>query len=316
MMYKDFINEWNNASDFVAAHTSGSTGKPKAISLLKADMRVSADNTISYFALGRSSRLLCPLSFDYIAGKMMVVRAIQSGARLDVVTPSNRFEYDGKTVYDLVCVVPPQIDYLLDNPQWSSLLRNVLIGGAPLDGRRRESLIECGYNAFESYGMTETCSHVAVRRITENSFEAMRNITFESDVRGCLTISLPEYSVKKIVTNDVVRLIDNRHFVWLGRYDNVIISGGKKIHPEILERKIVEAVPEAADAIFYIAAGNDEKWGRVPVLVLEGDNHQAELLLEKIRTVLPHDQAPARYMTSDALERTSSGKLKRIKLVD
>lgn len=316
MTYEDFVSEWNNADDYVVAHTSGSTGTPKSIRLPKADMRVSAQNTNSYFALDRSSRLLCPLSLDYIAGKMMVVRAIQSGARLDVVTPSNRFEYDGKTAYDLVCVVPPQVDYLIDNPQWSSLLRNVLIGGAPLDRRRRELLIECGYNGFESYGMTETCSHVAVRRITDSSFEAMRNIYFDCDSRGCLTISLSDYSMKTINTNDVVSLVDNRHFVWLGRYDNVIISGGKKIHPELLERKILETVPEAADAVFYIAAGNDEKWGRVPVLVFEGVPRQAELLLEKIRAVLPHDQAPARYVTFNALVRTSSGKLKRVKLVD
>ncbi|MCC8115137.1 MAG: AMP-binding protein [Bacteroidales bacterium] len=307
MKVDEFIREWENEADYVMGHTSGSTGAPKPIKLLKADMRASARATNSFFGIGEDSILALPLSLDYIAGKMMAVRAIEAGARLLVIEPSNRFEWPGQC--DLLSVVPSQAPWLLEHPDGPRQIKNVIIGGGPLDETVKRRIVNAGYRAYCSYGMTETCSHVALARVAEEPkpYEAMPAISFELDARGCLCIQAPNFSFGHLATNDMVELIDDRHFFWKGRIDNVINSGGLKIHPEILEKEISACIAEA----FYIIGVPDEYWGQAVGLVVEGTAEKAVEAYEKLRTKLDHRFLPKRVWAVEAIRRTMSAKLIR-----
>ncbi|MCD8386729.1 MAG: AMP-binding protein [Bacteroidales bacterium] len=307
MKLEEFIEEWENGADYVMGHTSGSTGAPKPIKLLKADMRASARGTNSFFGIGKDSILALPLSLDYIAGKMMAVRAIEAGCRLMVIEPSNRFDWPERC--DLLSIVPSQAPWLLEHPEGPRQIKNVIIGGGPLDETVRRRIVDAGYRAYCSYGMTETCSHVALARVAIQPlpYEAMPGISFGLDARGCLCIQTRNFSFELLVTNDMVELIDDRHFYWKGRIDNVINSGGLKIHPEILEKEISAIITEA----FYIIGVPDERWGQAVGLVIEGTAQTAVEAYEKLRTALDHRFLPKRVWAVEAIRRTMSAKLIR-----
>ena len=210
---RQFIEEWNNSHDYIIAHTSGSTGKPKEIRLLKSDMRLSAEATCRYFGIGPESRLVLPLSPSYIAGKMMIVRALTSGAELWIEEPSMSPLKRDYGHIDLLPVVPSQLPTLLQSP-YVTEVRNLIVGGGALDPETELQLAACNLKAYATYGMTETCSHVALRDITagDEHFHALPGISFTTDERECLVIEAPHYSFRSLTTNDTVELIDNSRF--------------------------------------------------------------------------------------------------------
>lgn len=308
MTITEFEQEWHNDSIFINARTSGSTGSPKAIRLLKSDMKASAIGTNTFFGLGSGAVLACPLDFDYIAAKMMVVRADVAGGLVAAIPPSNSFHIS--YAIDLLAIVPSQADCLLRHPEWASAIKNVIIGGAPLSRERADALVDAGFNCWQTYGMTETCSHVALRRLETLEYTALPGVTFSVDERGCLIINAPYFAARRFVTNDIVTLLSPTSFVWHGRYDNVINSGGIKIHPEELEAEIKDSL--SPDFEFYITGRADEKWGQVVVMVAEAD---AKVLVEverQLSNTLDHKRLPRSYESVKALPRTANGKLKRI----
>lgn len=263
MTLNDFLDEWNNGDDYILAQTSGSTGTPTEIRLLKSDMEASARATNTFFNITSGSRLMCPLSLDYIAGKMMAVRALIADARLVLSEPSSNPEL---SPCDLLALVPRQCPTLLEYP--ADTARAVIIGGAPLDANLRRKLITHGVNAYESYGMTETCSHVALKPITDDVYQAMPSVTFDTDSRGCLVVIPRHLSIGRVVTNDIVELDSPTRFRWLGRHDNVINSGGVKIHAEHVEHLLRELLPaDIASSRFYVTADPDDTWGERPVII-------------------------------------------------
>lgn len=313
-----FIKEWENSYPHILAHTSGSTGCPKEIKLLKSDMISSARATNSFFGITSESLLLLPLSIDYIAGKMMVVRALCAGCKLEVQKPSNYVEIN-KTV-DLLAVVPTQLEGLLATAGARDKVANLLIGGAPLDPAIEARVASAGFNAWLGYGMTETCSHVALRRVgADPTFQAMEGISFSVDRESCLVIHSDRFSWGKLATRDVVDLKDSRHFIWQGRADNVINSGGLKLHPEILEKKYRELIPDLAP--FYLTGEKDGHLGERLLMVVEmpSDRNLSDekkkyikRLMDQLRSAITdHKMLPKRIMTVDELPRTSNGKLKR-----
>lgn len=310
-----FLEEWNAPSDTIVAHTSGSTGTPKNISLLKSDMRASARATNAFFGLGHGDVFVVPLSFGYIAAKMMAVRALEAGGHLEALPPSNNFVLpDGRCA--LLAVVPSQVDCLLAHPQWATRIGSVIVGGAKLDDEKACRLMDCGYNAYETYGMTETCSHVALKKIGgDGCFVALPGITFRTDGRGCLVVDVPHMSVGHVVTNDLVEIVSPTTFRWLGRYDNVVNSGGIKIIPEHLEECIRTLAPDI-DFQFVIVGVPSSKWGEELALVAELPGGDATLKrLDRLREVLSakldHVYLPKHFAAVDALPRTSNGKLVR-----
>lgn len=307
MTYAEFSKEWQSDRNYIVAHTSGSTGKPKEIKLLKDDMIVSARATNRFFGLKAADTLVCPLSLDYIAAKMMAVRAFEANANLVLQTPSNNLTIDYETA--LLAIVPSQVDSLLQQPHLCKTIHNIIIGGAQLSDDRRAALISAGFNAYETYGMTETCSHVALKRVDENYFKAIGDVTFNVDERHCLVANVPSMSIKRVATNDVVELIDSTSFKWIGRFDNVINTGGIKVHPEQLEKTIRNVIGN--DYEFYIMGAPDEKWGQIVTMVIASPDDVADEMAEKLADVLDHKIMPKKIIAVDKLERTSNGKLKR-----
>ncbi len=304
-----FLQEWRDHSvPYVIACTSGSTGAPKRIELLKTDMLASASATCRYFGLGKESRLLLPLSVGYIAGKMMVVRADVAGAELIVENPSNAPLLCDYGVVDLIAVVPSQLPSLIDNPLFGRI-RNVIVGGAPVSPAMEARLHGLPARIFATYGMTETCSHVALRDISrgDDCYQALPGIRFSTDDRGCLVIDAPAFSFRRLVTNDVVMLRDDISFRWLGRADNVVNSGGVKLHPELIERKISHVVYMP----FYLVGRPSERWGEELVMCVEGDGTGIDAVAACISVLLDRFEMPKKIMAVRQFERTASGKVIR-----
>ena len=320
--FYNFVADYCDNKDYVVAKTSGSTGTPKEIHLKKADMRVSANNTNKFFGLNKDSLFYLALSPGYIAGKMMIVRALELGARIVEVKPSNHLFEDGFCEpIDLAAFVPSQLDSIIYNMGILPQIKNAIIGGGKLSERLRVRVVDCEaiVNAYETYGMTETCSHVALAPVTKekNPFEIIGNASADTDNRGCLVLNLPDYSIGKIVTNDIVALEDDKHFYWRGRYDNVVNTGGIKVFPEEIEPKIAKIITAVK---FFVGGIPSEKWGEELVLFLEysslneGEIRNGDItdsLIEKLKMVLPYYAIPRKYIAVKQFNYTNSGKLIR-----
>lgn len=304
-----FLQEWKNPSCTVAAHTSGSTGKPKPILLNKKDIRVSASATCRYFGIEKSDLLFLPLRPSYIAGKMMIVRADVADADLLVEIPSNSpLRQRPPRRIKLAAIVPSQIPGLLESGN-AGMIEQTIIGGAQISSGYEQMILSAGIEAYATYGMTETCSHVALRKLGTKAYNALPHVEFSIDSRGCLVIHSATMSFGNLVTNDIVRLIDSKSFEWLGRYDNVINSGGIKLYPEAIEQKISTVL---SGREFYVGSHPDEKWGNRVVLYIEGKAHIADLPL-MLGNVLDKTEIPKEIVYIDRFERTSSGKIIRIR---
>lgn len=309
-----FLSEWfDNGCDYIKAHTSGSTGSPKEIRLAKRDMVISARLTNRFFSVDGKSTLVCPLSSDYIAGKMMIVRAIVSNAHLYMEAPSNNPVIRDYGTIDLLPVVPSQIDSIIESKQKRRQIKSLLVGGAKISEGLEAKIIDSGINAYCSYGMTETCSHVALRKIKPGNdiYTALGNNSFTTDNRGCLVIINRDFSFGELTTNDVVKLIDAKNFKWIGRIDNAINSGGIKVFPEMIESKIRRFIPSGK--AYYITSSPDKKWGETPLLVIEGTPFDTTAIEIQIRDALDPAERPSKICFIKAFDKTSTGKVKRIK---
>ncbi len=207
MTVLEFLAQWHDDSPFVIAHTSGSTGRPKEVRLLKSDMQASAALTNRFFGINKESRLMLSLSPDYIAGKMMIVRAEEAGATLLTETPSNRpLEHYAGAKIDLLAVVPSQALWLAQHPDRLANVRKLIIGGGEVSPHLRKLLENMPVEAYATYGMTETCSHVALAPITADisPFTALPPVTFTTDQRSCLIIEAPQFSFRRLDRKDVV----------------------------------------------------------------------------------------------------------------
>ncbi len=264
-----FLKEWFNAKNHVIVHTSGSTGSPKSIKILKEHMINSALATATYFELQEEeiTALLC-LSPNFIAGKMMLVRALVSGWKLDVIEPiSNPLAKNKK--YDFTAMVPLQVHHSLKDLHKVKIL---IVGGGVVSRTLQKKLKGLKTKIYATYGMTETITHIAVKKINHisgitNYFEVLPNIKIEKDKRNCLIIDAPNLSKTKIITNDIVKLIDDKHFCWKGRFDNIINSGGIKIIPEQVEIKLDKSIKQR----FFIASEKDAILGQKVILIVEGE---------------------------------------------
>ncbi len=311
----EFLDIWNSDSPSIEAMTSGSTGTPKIIQLSKRDMRLSAEATCSFFGLGPDSVLGLVLPVDHIAGRMVVVRADVCGGKVYVEAPSSTPLHvsfpESETaaippVIDLLSIVPAQVQGLLDSALIGRV-RAVLVGGAPLGIEQEKRLSEIGTIAsYATYGMTETCSNVALRRLGQPVYVANDGFRFSTDRRGCLVIESERMSFGTIQTNDVVRLHDSCHFEWICRADNIINSGGIKLYPEKLEQVLSEILPEGH---FCLVSRPSEKWGREMVLLYDTDistemRKAAERLLQRV-------ERPKDWIRVTSLPRTANGKIRR-----
>ena len=264
-----FLKDWYSNSKYIEVNTSGTTGSPQKLQLKKTTIATSAIKTCSIFKLtGQSLALLC-LPIDYIAGKLMIVRAIVSGLNL-IIEEANSLPmqtFDGEI--DFVAVTPMQLKHMINHQEILDKAKIILAGGAPIDNTTLELLSELKPRIYQSYGMTETATHVAIRPINHTEviqpYTAIPGVKFSTDNNHCLIIHAPYVSNEPIVTKDVVKLIDEYHFYWQSRLDFVINTGGIKVYPEDIEKKITTVL----NTPFYIGSEADDVLGEKVVLYIE-----------------------------------------------
>ena len=296
----NFIIDLLDAKEFIIAHTSGSTGTPKEIQLKKEHLFNSAQATATFLDLPASTDALLCLPISYIAGKMMFVRAMVLGWNLDIVKSSSTpFEKIRKR-YDFTALTPMQASASLDDIHKSKI---ILLGGGVVPQSLVNNLQGKHTYAYHSYGMTETCSHVAMRSIYptyQETFTALPEVRFEKDDRDCLIINAPQVTEHPLITNDVVELHDETSFTWLGRYDQVINTGGIKVFPEEIERVLSSVIPVP----FFITAMPHDELGEQVTLVIES-NEKLPLDFSGLSSV----QRPKKIVFQSQLKRSHTGKI-------
>ena len=313
MSLEEFLEEWNNPSEFVEVKTSGSTGEPKRMMVEKRRMLNSARITCDFLGLKKGDTALLCMSTDYIAGKMMVVRSIERGLKLISVEPSGH-PLAEKTNMEFVfsAMVPMQVYNSLQVPEERERLmhiKHLIIGGGAIDEAMERELREFPNAVWSTYGMTETLSHIALRRISgpdaSDWYTPFPSVEISQNDDGCLVINAPEVCAETLVTNDIVEIV-NKRFRILGRKDNVICSGGIKLQIEEIERELKPYVRVP----YIISKRKDEKFGEVVVLLTEGSTDEAKTICEKH---LPKYHQPKAYIHVDQIPLTETGKPARKK---
>lgn len=301
---KSALREWYEDGE-ITSTTSGSTGNPKSFTFNKDQIEKSARQTAAFFQLTNQTKALLALPADKIGGKMMLYRALLGGWELYCTPPSGLPEVAQNV--DFAALTPHQTLRLLNEmPEAMQNIKTLIIGGAPVTSALAQKIKNSSTTAFETYGMTETISHVALRRINpdeENSFTALEFIDITTDERGCLNVKTAYTGA--LQTNDIVTLINERQFIWKGRADFVINSGGVKIHPEEIESLLENYIK----GHYYVGCKTDDTFGQIAVLVVEGHEKDTELEtnLRLAFQTLPATKRPKEIIYVDQIA-TSNGK--------
>jgi O-succinylbenzoic acid--CoA ligase len=308
-----FMREWLNAEETIEVQTSGSSGEPTVWRTGKSALEASASMTANFFHRPSGTSALLVLPATYIAGKMMLVRAMTQGWSLTSIMPSAQPLSTLKHPFDFAAFTPMQLAELNDD-QFKLLAQfgTVIVGGAAVSDALRERLVSYCDNIYETYGMAETLSHIAVRRLSGQNmpFEALESVQLSVDTEHRLQISAPHILPEIIQTQDVVELLSPSAFYYRGRYDRMINSGGVKLFAEVIEKKIEPFM----DRPYHISSLPDDILGRRLVLYIESEVPIDETKLkERITVALDRYEVPKEIIVVQTLERTSSGKIKQIK---
>jgi O-succinylbenzoic acid--CoA ligase len=322
----NLILRWQGSEQNFSLTTSGSTGAPKPITITRNQLQASAKLTIEALDLKPTETSLICLDTRYIAGQMMVIRSLENNMNMIAVEPSADplQTIPASQKIDFAALVPYQLQAILqstESTQKLNLIRNVIIGGATLDDKVKSKLQSLQCNIYSTYGMTETITHIALQRLNgvdkQNYFQTLKGISIDQDERQCLVIEAAHFT-EKIITNDIVQLLDYNKFIWLGRYDNVINSGGIKIIPEKIE-PIIAQVFEALNLHhrFFVTGLPNEKLGNKVVLLVEGKiTIAAREIIKMLAQNLSKYEVPKEIYFISRFYETETQKINRIKTLN
>jgi len=304
-MMGDFLMDWLDSKDYINVRTSGSTGKPKVMKVSKQAMVNSAIATGNYFKMKPGQTALLCLPTHYIAGKMMLVRAMILGLELDFVDPTTQPVFDYGKTYDFCAMIPLQLQSTVD---YIYNIRTLIIGGAAISKPLEEAIQGLKTKIYATYGMTETVSHVAVKAMNGTQkmdyFKVFPKVTITQDDRGCLVIEAPKLTPERLVTNDVVTIHSPTEFELIGRYDNMVNSGGVKLFPEQIEAKLEDKIKPR----FFIASEADLDLGEKLILILESDQNKLNTSVFK---ALEKFEVPKEIYNIPKFKDTATGKIQR-----
>jgi O-succinylbenzoic acid--CoA ligase len=314
-----FCKNWLDGKDRFVQATSGSTGTPKLQEITRQQLMASATATGAFFGVDSEFRLLCCLNPAYIAGKMMLVRALVWDCEITLVEPNSTPLASQEEPFDLVAMVPLQIEASLSSPSSLGKLKaihTVLIGGATLSDSLQIALSKEGIAAWQTFGMTETVSHIALAPIGtgELIYEALPGVEIGVSENQCLWIQSPMSGTEKIQTNDIIELQSKNSFVWVGRADFVVNSGGIKHFPELLERRIAPLLEKTCPRCAYFLFGEkDSRLGEQLVLYVEGTGEENKRLeLEAgLEQILGKYEVPKKIYFKAAFAYTPTRKINR-----
>lgn len=310
MTFEQFISDWQSPSPTILVHTSGSTGKPKPMLVEKRRMEASARITCSFLGLQPGDSALLCMPLDYIAGKMMCVRSIVGGLRLIRVEPCGHPLQHLDEVPTFAAMVPMQVyNSLQDDGELNILkqIKHLIIGGGAISNNLATALRSFPNAVWSTYGMTETLSHIALRRLSGEDasewYTPFNGVEVSLNLDGCLVINAPEVCAEPLTTNDIAEIDgDGRRFRIRGRRDNVVCSGGIKMQIEEIEAKL----QAHTDIPLMITKRPDEKFGETVVLLAEcNDMEPLKALCHKwlSKYELPHN-----YIYVERLPLTETGK--------
>lgn len=302
----DFLLDWFDDKPYIDLQTSGTTGIPKMIRTNKQMMVNSALATGDFFKLSPGDKALYCLPTKYIAGKMMLVRSFILGLDVDFVAPSSHPLTKNETKYDFAAMVPLQAENSLAGLKD---VKKLIVGGAKMSKSLEKKLLKGDTEVYETYGMTETVTHIAAKRVGEKAFSILPNIQISQNDKNCLVIDAPKISDEIIVTNDLVELINDHQFILLGRIDNIINSGGIKLIPEQIEEKLSHVIHSR----FFVGGIADAVLGEKLVLVIEGEKQSLE---EHIFSSLDKYEKPKEVFYIDKFFETENGKIKRQEMLE
>lgn len=308
-----FLREWFSPDKTISLQTSGSTGLPKQITVRKEQMVQSALMTCDFFQLKENEKAILCLPLDYIAGKMMMVRAIVGELDLWPVIPSGHPLAEAAMPFDFAAMVPLQVYNALQSPeekQRLSQIRRVIIGGGAIDPQLEEALKELPNAIYSTYGMTETISHIALRKINGEDasgyYTPLPGVNLKLSEEQTLIIHAPHVANETIATNDIGEIRSDGLFRILGRKDNVINTRGIKVQAEEVEKILRPSIK----GNFAITAVPHPRLGEAVVLLIEPTNNP-DALKRKIEKLLPRYQQPLHILVVEAVPQTGSGKTDR-----
>ena len=297
----DFIYEWFDANDYIELQTSGTTGDPKIIRLDKQAMVNSALATGDFFDLRPGNKVLHCLPVRFIAGKMQLVRGFILGLDMDFVAPSSHPLQNNDTKYDFAAMVPLQV---MGSINKLCNIKKLIIGGQKISKPLEDILLKLPLEAYETYGMTETITHIAAKRVGAESFKVLPNVIVTRDENNCLCINASRISSETICTKDVVEIVNENEFIFLGRLDNIVNSGGIKLIPETIEAKLANQIKSR----FFVIGVEDEVLGEKLGLVIEGDAYDIDV--NNFENLDKYQKPKTIYFYPRFLE-TGSGKIRR-----
>ena len=302
--YYNFLKSWFDHKDYILTKTSGSTGKPKEIKLKKLDLIESSKLTARYFDLKVGDKVINCLPIKYIAGKMMLVRSLVLGLDLYIFPVTSSPISDLKNNYELIAFTPIQLE---NSIPFIEKIKKVLVGGSPVQETLKEKILNSKSTVYETYGMTETITHIAAKNLSmgEKEFTSLPGIEIGKR-DNCLFIKPNHLSIKMVQTNDVVELTNENKFLLIGRKDFIINSGGVKLNPEAIEKKLAKYI----SVDFVISSIDNSKFGEVVTLVFKKnipDNYN------KAFTHLSKYEIPKEVLVIDNFPE-NNGKINRAKL--
>ena len=302
--YYNFLTSWFDENDFILVKTSGSTGTPKEIKLKKIDLISSSKLTADYFNLKPGDKVINCLPVEYIAGKMMLVRSLVLGLDLYLFPVNSSPIKQIQKNYDLIAFTPMQLE---NSILFIDRIKNVLVGGSAVNENLKQKILNINTNVYETYGMTETITHIAVRNLTkgENEFTTLPGIEIGKR-DNCLFIKPNHLSIEMVQTNDIVQFTNKNKFLLIGRRDFIINSGGVKLNPETIEKKLAKYI----SADFVISSIDNSKFGEVVALVFKKnipDNYS------KAFTHLSKYEIPKEVLVIDNFPEIN-GKINRLKI--
>jgi o-succinylbenzoate---CoA ligase len=297
----EFLLDWFDDKEYIEMRTSGTTGLPKLVRLEKQAMIQSALATGDFFELEPGDKALLCLPVRFIAGKMMLVRSIILGLELDITEPSTQPIALNTKGYDFVAMVPLQVQNSIEA---LNNVKKLIVGGAKMDTTLEEKVLPLKAEVYETYGMTETITHIAARKVGENVFTVLPNVSIAQDNRGCLVITVSTISDEPIVTNDLVELVRENQFIFLGRIDNVINSGGVKLIPEQIEAKLIGKI----NSRFFVTGVPDTALGEKLILVIESEKQE---FASDFFDVLDKYERPKEIVFVPKFKENENGKLLR-----
>lgn len=304
---------WKSDKENLTVLTSGSTGNPKKINISKKQMIVSAENTLQYFNVNENSTFLNCLPVKYIGGKIMLIRAILSKGKIVLCKPLANPIKELDIIIDFIALTPLQLNNVLENRKNFEKIKLAIIGGGLVSENLISKIQNLTTNCFQTYGMTETISHIAVRNLknctNKTPYKCLEDIKVRANKKNQLIIDSKKLNIENLVTNDKVKILSNEEFLFLNRTDTIINSGGLKINPEEVENKILKSL---GDNNFFVDKIKNDKFGE-EIILIALKKIELNLLIESIKLLKDKKIQPKKIYIVDKFIFNDNQKIDKLK---